>query len=176
MRLLSRCLFPLICLALIAVMAGPALTVGGYGTVRTIGSGDDTVLVLYAGGRPYEIGWWQGTLLRSEVQDNISTTLAIARAQVGPTALRTTWNLLAPYVPQEFNDELQGLADGSGVPLSDLQDLHALPDLSEFHCSAFNAFGPATAAGGQARLHSHHSPQGAGEAALHVAVAGARRC
>ena len=135
-------------LVLLCVMGGgTAAAIDGWGALDTIGSGVDQVTVLYAGGTPYDIGYWHGSLLRSQVQDNVYTALAVARAEAGPTALRDAWNLLAPYVPQEFHEELQGLADGSGVPLSDLQEMHALPDLSEYHCSAFNAFGAATANG-----------------------------
>ena len=131
----------------LALLSPPVLGAGGYGVVQTIGSGADVVTVLYAGGTPYDIGYWHGCLLRDQVQLGTAHTLAVARAEYGQAALLTAWDSLAPFVAQEFHDELQGLADGSGVPLSDLHELHALPDLSEFHCSAFNAFGAATANG-----------------------------
>jgi hypothetical protein len=136
----------------VALACAPALAVGGYGAVSIIGSGQDTVYVLYTGGSAYDIGYWHGSLLRAQVQHNISTALAVAHTQASSTQLLAAWGAMAPYVSQEFNDELQGLADGSGVALSDLREMHALPDLSEFHCSAFNASGPATANGHMLQL------------------------
>jgi len=143
----------IVCLAVaLALACAPALAVGGYGAVSIIGSGQDTVYVLYTGGSAYDTGYWHGSLLRAQVQHNIASALAVARAQYSRATLLAAWDSMAPYVSQEFNDELRGLADGSGVPLSDLHEMHAMPDVSEFHCSAFNAFGPATANGHMLQL------------------------
>jgi len=143
-----RVLCPIIaCLAILCLFGGAAAALDSWGYVDTIGSGADEVTVLYAGGTPYDIGYWHGSLLRNQVQASTAFMLAMARAEVGQQALLEAWAAMAPFVSQEFHDELQGLADGSGVPLSDLHEVHAIPDVSEYHCSAFNAFGSATANG-----------------------------
>ena len=132
---------------LLALVSGPGLAVGGYGVVETIGTGTDTIDVLYAGGTPYEIGYWHGFLLRAKVQKTVQVVLQLAAQEAGPGALLAAWNMMAPFVSEEFQQELAGLAEGSGVPLTEMQQVHAFPDLSEYHCSAFNAFGSATANG-----------------------------
>ena len=126
--------------------------VGGYGRLQYIGEGEDVVAVLYTGGTPYEIGYWHGRLLRDAVCDNVATALAAAHTEVSEQLLLAAWAQLAPFVSEEFQQELQGLADGSGLPLTDLYQIHALPDLSEYHCSAFNAVGPATSDGHMIQL------------------------
>jgi len=138
----------MLCLTVLVLLAAaPVLALDGYGCLKAIGTGADAVTVLYTGGTPYDIGYWHGSLLREQVQHNVTVGLAYARAEVGQAALLATWNTMAPFVPPEFHQELQGLADGSGVSLSDLHEYHAVPELSEYHCSAFNASGPATADG-----------------------------
>ena len=142
-----RALRCLIVMLMLMLVVSPALAVDGYGTLSTIGAGEDAVTVLYTGGAPYEIGYWHGSLLRTQVQQNVQTALTVARLRYGQATLQAAWQAMVPFIRPEFLEELQGLADGSGVAFSDLQELHAMPDVSEFHCSAFNACGPATAAG-----------------------------
>jgi PKD repeat protein len=128
--------------------APAAAAVGGYGFYEVIGSGDDQITVLYTGGTHYEMGYWHGFLLRDQVQANCAAAIAAAEAE-GVTPEIWAWAIgsMWPYVPQDYLDEMQGLADGSEVSLEDVYKVHAIPDLSEFHCSAFAAMGSATVGG-----------------------------
>ena len=132
---------------LLALVSGPALAVGGYGVVETIGVGADSINVLYVGGTPYEIGYWHGYLLSAQCKHNRDTMLASAYTELDRATLLAMWAMMEPYVSDELKQEMQGLADGSGIPMEDVYVMHTIPDASEFHCSAFNAFGPATANG-----------------------------
>ncbi len=134
---------------LLALATAPALAaIGGYGVVQTIGTGADTVKVLYTGGTPYEIGYWHGYLLKDDVKYVIDNTLPIAEDEAGgAAALLLVWSFLQPFVPTDVMEELQGLADGAGIPISQVYEMHAIPDASEFDCSNFCAFGSATTNG-----------------------------
>jgi len=133
--------------------AAIATGANGYGQLQVIGTGGDTITVLYVGGTPYERGYWHGSLLREQVSANVASILAAAEAEgVSEQELFWAWSQMAPYVSGDFIQEMQGLADGSGVSLQQLQEVHAVPDLSEYQCSAFNAFGPATTNGHMIQL------------------------
>jgi hypothetical protein len=51
--------------------------------------------------------------------------------------------LAEPHIPQEFRDEIQGLADASGVPVETILALHSITYLTS--CSSSAAWGRATA-------------------------------
>jgi hypothetical protein len=50
----------------------------------------------------------------------------------------------APFTPQEFYDELQGCADGSGVDYQALLRLNMFAEITKASCSFFGAWGAAT--------------------------------
>lgn len=53
-----------------------------------------------------------------------------------------------PYTPQEFFDELHGLADASGIEYQTLLRLNMYPELTKAQCSFLGAWGEATSATG----------------------------
>ena len=50
----------------------------------------------------------------------------------------------AAYADDRVEQELAGLADGSGVSLTTLQAVHAVPLLMPYSCSSIAAWGKAT--------------------------------
>ncbi|HIH97248.1 MAG TPA: hypothetical protein HA348_07240 [Thermoplasmata archaeon] len=127
------------------------------GKVEKIGQGINEITVLYVKGTPYEMGFQHGKLLRDDIRKCIDGVLNACYEFVGkevklPLADRTLANFLLdeaykkmePYIPNDYKEEMEGLADGSGVSLKDIHRLHALPGLTETSCSAFAAFGNAT--------------------------------
>jgi hypothetical protein len=60
-------------------------------------------------------------------------------------SLAKAYRRLAPHIPARYQQELQGLADGSGVELRKLQLANVFPAL--FHCSGFALFAQATEGG-----------------------------
>lgn len=125
-----------------------------------------TILILQ--GTPYQIGYQHGVLMGQQVRQLVQKVLAISRtaelrhligAFGAPNAvkarqqmekfaafsLQAAFNRTKPFIPQRYLEELRGLADGSGVPLEDLQLANIFPEL--FHCSGFALFGKATADG-----------------------------
>lgn len=59
-------------------------------------------------------------------------------------ALRLTAEITAPYTPVHFREDVQGQADGSGIPFDSLYHIAMFPELIQAACSMFGAWGPAT--------------------------------
>jgi len=113
--------------------------------------GEVPVIHLY--GTPYEMGYQHGLLLRDEVQASVANATTFIDSALGipmfgkfyaRRRLDKAWAQMKRHVPERFLDELQGLSDGSKVPLKVLQRVHAMPELTSTSCSSFAAYGPAT--------------------------------
>ena len=120
-----------------------------HGRLETLGSGPNPITVLYLWGSPYEMGYAHGKLCAPQVK-GISERLTFgACLALGctPAKLDEAWKQMEPFVPARYREELRGLADGAGIPLQLVQRAHAIPDLSEFHCTFFAAWGTATRRG-----------------------------
>lgn len=106
----------------------------------------DGTLVLHLKGKPYELGYQHGALLKEHVRQSLHTLL-VEKAEghtlveVGPlkltprAAIDAIVRIQQPHVDKRYWDELQGLADGADVPLKDAQASNFIPEL--FHCSGF---------------------------------------
>jgi len=123
-----------------------------------------TFPVVHLWGSPYELGFAQGTLLKKEMNQFIYTLWAYlitelvdsfpssnfpdaAKAKVASMgierALDWTAEQTAPFTPQAYFDELQGMADASGIPYSMLLRINMFPELTKAQCSFFGAWGSA---------------------------------
>jgi isopenicillin-N N-acyltransferase like protein len=131
-------------------------------TSRTIArSGDgfledlDGYRVLHLKGKPYEMGYQHGTLLKEDIQENIhylfevkakDATVEVFGKKFSPKQLIA---MIAagqrPHVPERFREELRGLADGAGCSLADAIAANFIPEL--FHCSGFAVMNGATSDG-----------------------------
>ena len=112
--------------------------------------------VLFLNGSPYQMGYQQGTLMRREVQASINNIMAFADRQlkvpgIGKMVVRRrldkAWKEMKPHVPDRYLEEMQGLADGAGIPLRTLERVHALPDLTSVTCASSAVAGASTADG-----------------------------
>lgn len=146
--------FFLLACALLAGCAGPKTQQPIFSTVRPgrlEWAGDLPVIHLH--GTPYERGYQQGSLLRREVRASVKNILGFADGALGvPLAgkviarrlLDRTWKKMEPFVPPQHLEEMEGLADGAGIPLRLVKRVHAVPDLTSVSCASFAAAGPAT--------------------------------
>lgn len=124
------------------------------------------VLVLHLRGSPYEMGYQHGVLLKEQVQENGQKYLydtIIGKWGFSYDYLFSCSNTMKPYIPQEYKDEMQGLADGADVPYTDILILHTHLDairyggslglesaseaMPQLLCSNFVVVGAATADG-----------------------------
>lgn len=127
------------------IFARPA-TDQGSGNRIVVGTGDAQVPVVVVRGTPYEMGWHLGRLMKQEMQqfvpaalEGISRELNVSQQQLGEV-----WSRSAAYADDRVEQELAGLADGSGLPLPMLQAVHAVPLLMPYSCSSIAAWGKAT--------------------------------
>jgi dienelactone hydrolase len=101
--------------------------------------------VLHLAGDPYALGLAHGRLLKQETRETTDAYLrdfALGVAHHTLASLREVYSKAKPYIPQEYQDEMRGLADGSGVPLEDIQLVHIIPELH--HCSGAAVYGKMT--------------------------------
>ncbi len=120
--------------------------VGGEGHRITLGTGDAQFPVVVVHGTPYEMGWHIGSLMRNEMQKFVpAATFGMAQElHATPQSLHDAWSRIAAHTDLRFQQELLGLADGSGVALATLQAVHVIPMLAPYSCSSIAAWGKAT--------------------------------
>jgi isopenicillin-N N-acyltransferase-like protein len=116
------------------------------GTVSTLGQGKDAVKLLHVWGSPREMGYAHGKLLKNEIADFYSKIIGAMSTGMGVpvTALDDAWAQMEPFVPKQYLEEMEGLAEGAGVELQTVKRAHAIPDLSEMDCTFFAAWGDFT--------------------------------
>ncbi len=139
---------PFICVfAAIGLTAhAKTIDVARYGKRFMIGSGNHQIIVLYLRGTPYEMGYAEGKLCAKQIRYMTEQVapLMMFGLHITPQKTYQIWKGYVPHLRPAYLQELQGEADGSGVPLKAIERLEAIPDISEWHCSFFAAYGKAT--------------------------------
>jgi len=133
----------------------PAKVLAQYGRGKLLEINDQKVLLL--AGSNYEMGYQHGKLLQKEVKALVERVLFIVRAAeatqakpfLKPGSIENAFERTKSFIDERYFEEMQGIADGSGVPLRDVHLANVFPEL--FHCSGFALFGDATK--GQKLLH-----------------------
>ncbi|MEN9553832.1 MAG: hypothetical protein RLZZ232_118 [Planctomycetota bacterium] len=112
----------------------------------TLMQGDAEIPLVVVEGTPYEMGRQLGTALKAEIQTFIPAALqgVCSELKVTQELLQEVWTRSAAYADDRVEQELAGLADGCGLPLSTLQAMHAVPLLMPYSCSSIAAWGDAT--------------------------------
>lgn len=112
--------------------------------------------VLHVKGSPYEMGYQYGALLKNEVGKAVAMFdgfLGLAKEEMGIPVfvakglLDGVWRRCMPYIPDRYERELEGIADGAGVDLKTLRRMHVVSEVTERNCSVFAVFGKATVDG-----------------------------
>ena len=94
---------------------------------------DGRARVIYVSGTPYERGYQHGALLREEVRDNILTMYKKVLNKYHFEALiDEAYERQRPFIPQEYIEEMHGLAHGARLPLRVVHGFHALPEITEW--------------------------------------------
>jgi len=135
---------------LISVSTTSAQTVArcGQGWLELI----DGYPVLHLKGTPYEMGYQHGALMKKDVRENMeylvhekggTKLVDFGPIKVTPKQLiATILRIQQPHVPKKFFEELDGLADGSGLDRQDARVGNFIPEM--FHCSGFAIMDSAT--------------------------------
>src|SRR5208282_3138643 len=120
----------------------------GDGYRVTVGTAPDCFPVVVVTGTPREMGLALGTLMRPEIQAFAPQFLEMAQQEKGgvlsPTHLDKAWESMEPYMGWQFIEEMEGLAQGAGLPLEMLKRCHMIPAVSEYSCSGVAIWGKAT--------------------------------
>jgi hypothetical protein len=92
------------------------------------------------------MGWHLGRLMRTEIQAFVPAVVAGFKQALKLTdeAVDQVWATTAAYTDDRVEQQLVGLAAGSGLSLRTLQHAHCLPLLMPYSCSAIAAWGTAT--------------------------------
>lgn len=100
---------------------------------RTGWTSDGKIRVLYVRGSAYDRGYQHGKLLRDEVRDNLLTMYDGALATFHEEEIfAEAYERMRPFIPQDYLDEMHGLAHGARLPLHVVHHIHALPELTEW--------------------------------------------
>lgn len=94
---------------------------------------DGRTRVLYVVGSPYDRGYQHGKLLRDDVQRNLTYLYnkAVDKFHV-EELFDEAYERMRPFIPDEYVEEMHGLAHGSKLPLRIIHGFHALPEIGEW--------------------------------------------
>ncbi len=120
--------------------------IGGSAVRGTVGQGDAQFPMVVVRGTPYEMGLHLGRAMKKEIQQFLPLALEGIQKELGvdQSTLVEVWSRSAAFADDRVEQELAGLADGSGLPLKTLQAVHAVPLLMPYSCSSIAAWGKAT--------------------------------
>lgn len=127
------------------------------------GNGSDAFYIQHLYGSYYDMGYAHGDLFREIipvglnrfydwVEGQIEEVLPWLPAYVAglvadfgvPIALEWTWNNTKNFTHSRYIDEMNGIADGSGVSRQDIYNINMIAELIKAQCSIIGANGNAT--------------------------------
>jgi hypothetical protein len=115
----------------------------------------DGIRILHLKGSFYEMGVQHGTLLKDEVLVNNNAFLHWANKQgFSYDDLLASWLLMQPFIPARYIEEMQGIADATGLSLEEIAVLNVGPYFV-INCGSFATWGPATLDGNLYHARSH---------------------
>jgi hypothetical protein len=135
----------------ILIFVGLSLGVRGEGYRTKIEDSGRQYAVCVVKGTPYEMGRSLGELMKPEATEVTARILgavqADGNAEFSNDALDRVWKTCEPHISKAFQEEMRGLADGSGLPLDLLKRVHMIPLVDDFSCSSIAVWGKASEKG-----------------------------
>lgn len=110
----------------------------------------DGMKILHLNGSFYDMGYQHGFLLKDEIAENFRGYLAMFEAYgFDYDYFVSVWDIMKDYLPQEYKDEMQGMADGSGLTFEEVTVFNTMPAVVNymFGCSELAVWGDATSDG-----------------------------
>jgi len=143
---------------------------GGHASLYLVGAGDDEISLVHLWGTAYEKGYAHGTLMKEpmtqftnrafaffaeQFQQALNSSvpwippkMAAWVAKVGlEVALDLTADATKPYTGTYFYEEMQGMADATGLDYKTIRRVHMIGELTKGSCSMYGAWGQATETG-----------------------------
>ena len=117
------------------------------GYLSTIGEGEDQIMVAVVNGTPLRDGEGFGGIIKRRDSSYLNSVFDF-RADHDPDRfnnenLDAAWTAVSPYIHTRFEDELKGLAEGSGLSFEMLRRAHMIPVLGDYACSGVIVWGDA---------------------------------
>ena len=89
---------------------------------------NDGVTILHLNGSNYEMGYQHGFLLKDEIKENMRMiTLFFEKRGYSYNVVLEIWDVMKGFLPQQYKDEMQGMADGSGVSFEEIAVYNTWP-------------------------------------------------
>lgn len=127
------------------------------------GNSDDHIHLIHVYGKPYDWGRAVGELMKEELNIMVPQYFSYLEAMIQEYlkhiphflaeiiakyglhfALDLNYEITKKYTPERYDQELHGLADGSGIDVKQFRRLNLLPELIKAACSMYGAWGVAT--------------------------------
>jgi predicted choloylglycine hydrolase len=104
----------------------------------------DGVTLLYVNGSYYDMGYQHGFLLRDEVLANMRAFLKYIDEISSYDTMIEIWHVIEPYVPTCHIEEMQGIADGAGIPFETVAACYMTILYMDMQCFTYAAWSNAT--------------------------------
>jgi len=120
----------------------------------------DGVKILHLNGSYYNMGYQHGHYLKYKISMNIRAYLAFAnRCGTSNETMFEIWNEMKQHIPENYLNEMQGVADGSNIDFEKIGILNILHDvINVIHCTGVIAWGNATKDGKLIHFRSADGP------------------
>ena len=110
----------------------------------------DGVKILHLNGSYYEMGYQHGFFLKDEIAENFRDRMTLFEDNgFDYEFFISVWNIMKNYLPQDYKDEMQGMADGAGKTFEEIAIFNTMPAVVNymFGCSELAVWGDATSDG-----------------------------
>ena len=110
------------------------------------------IKILHLNGSYYDMGYQHGFLLKEEIRESMRAQLAFFKDLDFPyERIMEVWEIMDDYLPHEYKEEMQGMADGAELSFEDVSVINTIPAIFnlayENACSVVSLWGDATADG-----------------------------
>jgi len=120
----------------------------------------DGIKILHVSGSNYEMGYQQGYLIKNEIEQNYRAIFNLDHGEIYSYILELWDRDIKNYIPQEYINGIQGIADGSGRSFEDVVvfTIGFATFLFGLHCMEMSAWGPSTVDGKLIHMRSYDIP------------------
>ena len=89
---------------------------------------NDGIIILHLNGSYYDMGYQHGFLLKDEIKENMRMiTSFFERRGYSYDVIREIWDVMKVFLPQQYKDEMQGMADGLGASFDEVAVYNTWP-------------------------------------------------
>jgi hypothetical protein len=114
------------------------------------------ITIVFLNGSYYQMGYQQGVLLEEQIKQNLRAFINYSKTPI--SLLIETWDIMKDYVPDEYIDEIQGIADGAGLSFEDVIAGYMVIVRETMACFGISAWGDATEKGNLIHVRSFDQP------------------